>query len=92
MVLTLAREGSRALGSALRQTLDMMLYPDRMQRAEAMKILNLDHGYTERELNSNFSRFYSANAVKNGGSAYLQEKIKDAFTVIRDGEHARPSK
>lgn len=83
-MLALIKEGSKALNSALRQTFDMVCYPGRMQRAEALKILNLGHGYTEKELVSNFNRFYSANAAANGGSVYLQRKIRSAFDIVKN--------
>lgn len=74
----------RALRAAIYKTAIDVLFPDLMSCEEAKRILDLDSHFTKLDLDSKFQRFYTANSTQNGGSPYIQQKIKNAFNMLNN--------
>lgn len=84
MLIKTVKGVSKAFKTALFKTFDDIIFPYRMTRNEAIKILDLPTNYNQHDLEFKFSKFYSANSPKNKGSSYIQEKIKEARDLLSE--------
>lgn len=83
MLVPFIKAVPRAFKAAVCRTIDDVFFQNRMSHEEAKSILDLKAQFTKQDLDSKFQRFYMANATHNGGSPYIQQKIKNAFEVLR---------
>lgn len=83
MLVPFLKAVPRVFKIAMRKTIDDVLFPNQMSYEEAKRILDLDTHFTKQDLDSKFQGFYTVNSICNGGSPYIQQKIKNAFEVLR---------
>ena len=56
-----------------------------MSRADALDVLGLKEGATEREIRAAYRRMMKKHHPDNGGSAYLAARINEANDVLTSG-------
>lgn len=86
MLVKTVKGVSKAFKTALYRTFDEIVFPYRMTKNDAIKILDLPSDYDRNEVESKFKKFYTMNSPKNKGSSYIQEKIKEARDLLNHSE------
>jgi hypothetical protein len=73
----------KAFKNATKKTIQESLFPNMMNRTEAIKILGLNSAFTKNELESKFKKMHDANSFeKNKGSPYIQSRIQNAHDLL----------
>lgn len=72
----------KAFKVSFSKVLKELLFPYKMDKVEAMKILDLNDNFSQRDLELKYHNFYNNNSINNKGSPYIQTIIKNAHDFL----------
>ena len=76
-----------AFKNAFIETIKQTFLLDSMTYSDALKIMYLNRNFSDNELDFKFESFYKSNSKENGGSIYIQNRIKDAYFYLKKNRH-----
>lgn len=82
MPLTIIKEGSKVIATALYKTIISSINTNIMTREEALNILDINFTESRENIYKRYKELYEKNSESNNGSRYLQSKIKNAFKFL----------